>query len=943
MDRAIIQGNAWIKEFSTVKGNAVVGDNVVVWGNQGYPVVIEGEALVYENARILAGTRISGQSNVYGNVSLTSSEVSEKARVCEKFDLKNEMLEDDYFCPQGAYTISKTTAELLSYDLEKINPMKGFLKFKFNGHSIVEDASKFKVWLNGELLDSISINQRKGILEVNTYGVELDGINKVVLEGVDIYGKVIFLEETEFILGSGFKDLSLGVDNKGIQDSGLEAKLTYKYDSRGFTGEFEYIAGGIRLLNIPQGAIQDDIGVEISGVGDLLYFSESYNSISSMPSEIDVYSYPEFIDNDLSLTGNLANWDVSHPEMVFSESVGDSTQARLNAPDVGRLVVGKRVRLLDSDGGLRVELSLPSPNKLLIGPLATLEVVIISLRDKRLEQRVYQTGIDSITEDRLTIGSLNKGGDYIVFLRLSGAGWKSEENYVLKRVSKPKATLTFRPYHFEVENKSAEPLDNKLPMTDFSNVVECSNQKYNLTSGHFSYYFDNEFKFLSAGELKDLAYTVSENRIFGEMSGTNIPRKNLTLTLAIFQGGVKFGEFPLSKCAKEFLSQDMSEKSFSYGRKTNFVSYLFAIPFESLKLLHVSNGSKVKIALKAEWVNEEGIFQSQFSDEKELTILVSTNRGKKIFGGIDTYDTPKKGMLRTGGDKWLLPSVSKKTEEILDANPTWGLNDGSKLNGGRFKPHEEHRVGTDIDIGNDFNFVTIESFAEVNESKRKALWQSQLSQIERFLNSVESQYPYIKNIFLTRKLTDKEEGRKKVKFDPRFVDSYFENRCLNGRFISLEMKKNYRSLLTHSSGHYDHLHIGFNDVNDFNGSINHIPITKPLKEDYTLDKVAITPVGNKLELTPFENENENSLFADKVILWRVQDGEGYGKPDLHIDYGRWVKGEVEYTDPNKPTFNSSDIYWLYVTIADPASGGCIDYSAKFRLSDDKKIKMIEVL
>src|SRR5690554_4935825 len=88
LDRAIIQGNAWIKEFSTVKGNAVVGDNVVVWGNQGYPVVIEGEASVYENARILAGTRISGQSNVYGNVSLTSSEVSEKARVCEKFDLK---------------------------------------------------------------------------------------------------------------------------------------------------------------------------------------------------------------------------------------------------------------------------------------------------------------------------------------------------------------------------------------------------------------------------------------------------------------------------------------------------------------------------------------------------------------------------------------------------------------------------------------------------------------------------------------------------------------------------------------------------------------------------------------------------------------------------------------------------------------------------------------
>lgn len=128
-------------------------------------------------------------------------------------------------------------------------------------------------------------------------------------------------------------------------------------------------------------------------------------------------------------------------------------------------------------------------------------------------------------------------------------------------------------------------------------------------------------------------------------------------------------------------------------------------------------------------------------------------------------------------------------------------------------------------------------------------------------------------------------------------------------------------------------------MNNINGSINYIPIVKPLKETYTLDKVAITPVGDKLELTPYEN----LLFANKVILWRVQDGEGYGKPDLHIDYGRWEKGGIVYTDPNKPTFNSSNIYWLYVTIADPANGGCIDYTAKFKISDDKKIKMIEVL
>ncbi|MFA5583832.1 MAG: hypothetical protein WDA09_06420 [Bacteriovoracaceae bacterium] len=941
LDQAMIKGNAWVREFSTVKDRAVIDEHAVLWGNQGFPVLVEGDAHIFGNARIMAGTKISDQSRVYGNVSLTSSQVMGKARVCEKFDLKNETLGDDYFCPQGAYTISNTDVELLSYDLEKINPMKGILKFRFNGYPIVEDASKFKVWLNEELLDSLSIDVRKGTLEVNSYGVELDGINKVALEGVDIYGKVIFLEETEFILGSGVKELTLGED-KGIQDPGLEAKVFYTYDSRTFTGDFEYINGGIRLLNIPQGTIQDDIGVDISGVGDLLYFSDSYNSISSMPSEIDVYSYPEFIDNDLSLTGNLANWDVNHPELVSSESAGDSTHARLYAPEVGSLIVGKRVRLSDSDGGLRLEFSLPSPNKLLVGPLATLEVVIISLLDKRLERRVYQAGVDSITEDHLTIGSLNKGGDYIVFLRLSGAGWKTNENYVLKRASKPKATLTFNPYHFEVENGGEKFQESVLPETEFSEIANCFDNKYKVRTANFKHYFDDDFKFFSAGDLKNLASHIKMNRIFGEMTGTNILRKNLTLTLVVFQNGVKFGEFPLSKCAKEFLELDKSKKKFHYGRRINFVSYLFAIPFQSLKFLDVSTGSKVKIALKALWLDEDDIVQSLLSDEKELRILVSTNRGKKIFGGLDTYDTPRYGMLRTGGDKWLLPSVSRKTEEILDANPSWGLNDGSKLNGGKFKPHKEHKTGTDIDIGNDFNFLSIESFANVDESKRKKIWLNQLSQIERFLSNVQDDYPYFENIFLTRELTliDKKTDEKVVKIDPRFVDSYFENRCFNGRFISLRMNKEDRSLLTHSTGHHDHLHISFNDVEDVSGAITLIKSLEPSKETYSFDRIAITYDANKLKLSP--HDNKDSLFKDKAILWRVQDGEGYGNFDLQIDYGFWQNGLVKYNH-ERPTFNSSNIYWLYATIADTTNGGCVEYKAKFKINDDKKINVIEVL
>lgn len=74
-----------------------------------------------------------------------------------------------------------------------------------------------------------------------------------------------------------------------------------------------------------------------------------------------------------------------------------------------------------------------------------------------------------------------------------------------------------------------------------------------------------------------------------------------------------------------------------------------------------------------------------------------------------------------------------------------------------------------------------------------------------------------------------------------------------------------------------------------------------------------------------DNEERNDVCLRKSVL----------EPSSDIDYGRWEKGDIVYTDPNKPTFNSSNIYWLYVTIADPANGGCIDYT--------KKIKMIEVL
>lgn len=97
--------------------------------------------------------------------------------------------------------------------------------------------------------------------------------------------------------------------------------------------------------------------------------------------------------------------------------------------------------------------------------------------------------------------------------------------------------------------------------------------------------------------------------------------------------------------------------------------------------------------------------------------------------------------------------------------------------------------------------------------------------------------------------------------------------------------------------------------------------------------MAITPVRNKLELTFYKN----SLFVDKVYF-----GES------KVEKVKWsgltgATTVVSYADDSKPTFNSSNIYWLYVTIADLASGGCIDYRAQFELGNNKNIRVLEVL
>ena len=494
-------------------------------------------------------------------------------------------------------------------------------------------------------------------------------------------------------------------------------------------------------------------------------------------------------------------------------------------------------------------------------------------------------------------------------------------------------TLVFKPYHFEVLNLSSK--NSILPATSSLSEKSCDNREFNLNGRReFKVYEDDNFNFLSVGPLGDLTPFVEENRIFGTIEGSNIPHDpSLELSLLVIQNGVIIAREKISECAEKFLFSESPKNKITYGKKKNFVRYLFAIPFTKLSGIDTSPGSKVSLALKATWSGQD-TQSEKLSNVTEVSVLsaIQISKKERWLNYPDTYDSKGYNLLRTGGDKWMLPHASLLIKSILEKSPGWKVNDASKLNGGKFEIHDSHKDGLDVDIFNNFNFACFAQEANGDEGVLNNKWFQALNNIENFLTTLKKDLGYIDLIYLTRDQGVIDNKNCFSAFPKKFVESRFENRCLEGRLINLD-EGGVKSLLTHWRGHHDHLHMKFNAANEL-GFIEYVPLDKLPVEEFSLTSVKFELNGNKLEISPrFLHE-----FDNKTILWRLQDKAGFLDPNAHIDYGKWLNDKIVF-NYNKPSFNDSDTYWVYVTIGDTRTGQCVQHETKISISD-KKISII---
>src|SRR5690606_7532875 len=142
--------------------------------------------------------------------------------------------------------------------------------------------------------------------------------NTVRLIGFDQFGKKIILDDVQFVVGSGTISINLS-NNLNIVDDSISLKVIYKNEKREYLGLIEHDDGVLYLLNVPISSEErpdEKFEVFLEGIGEKIFFSETFLSLSSIEDNVEVSLYPDFVNNDLSLNNDLSSWEVSPPERV---------------------------------------------------------------------------------------------------------------------------------------------------------------------------------------------------------------------------------------------------------------------------------------------------------------------------------------------------------------------------------------------------------------------------------------------------------------------------------------------------------------------------------------------------------------------------------------------------------------------------------------------------
>jgi carbonic anhydrase/acetyltransferase-like protein (isoleucine patch superfamily) len=884
LDQATIKGSAWVREFSTVRDRAVVSEHAVIWGNKGFPVIVEGDSNIFGSAKILAGTRVSDHSRVYGNSTLKSSTLVNKARVCENYILTNENLTGNYYCAEGEEILSVANLYLKSFQLDRFNAPVEEIVFKIEIFDFSQRKENYQIFINNNQILPEVIEVNRSELVINSMGYLKNGVNEIRFKGRDALDKAID-EVFVFLVGTAEKNISIR-DSTNQIESEMSFEIEFRYDGHNYQAESSFSNGTLNIHNIPTNLQFSSISLK--AVGQSSFIVEDYRDYSEIPEEIISTLIPIYIDNNTSIHEDLNTWSISNPDQVeISQIEGQNAIGVIPHTD-DRVELMKTFKLSGELRTINASLAFDT-NALnqLNSAEEQVQVIFVSPQDKKVEvfnyrksemdfyagkdvsfptlsARVSRKGekSSSFTLVYRVLPSRNQGPLYKTWLKMFGI--------ILEEVS-----VDFKPQNFSPLNKSIASLKSTFATipTDCSELSYIVKSNDDDTSKKWEYVRDEELPFFSAGKTPMMP-GFKDNRIFGSIAIKGVPAGFLSnIYLVLEQGGKEVFREELAYCSKLKMEKWNSQKLIEGEKRTDFYisdndnlrSFLFSVSRRKIEsiiipaqssLNHIEPKVILKLVAEVDVPGSGKVYFSSKSHEKKLLSSPDLGLGyvRNPFGSIDDYDHNGALMLRTGGDKWIRPFYSKMFQEML-GDKNWEVNDISKLNGGSFPIHKTHQSGVDMDL------FTRDPF-DLNSERT-------LNSIEEFLIQEKDKSVYVKEYLLTNSGTPE---------NPSLLEKKFKNRCIGDRFISLTTDHDTGSLIRNAKDHSDHMHLTFYEPEDL------LKRQKNPPENVRIDDFAFD-FSQENKLVVSLREGKEQLYADKKILWRFQDGFDFEGTHMNVQFG----------------------------------------------------------
>lgn len=922
---AVIKENAWIRDNAEIRENAIIGGNSIVWGKVKNLAIVRGHARVYGSAKILNGTIVTDNSEVFGGVSLYDSDVRSKSKVCETIVLKKQSIFDDYFCSDS---LSRGEVKLVNYNENSFNKKQSHFKLIINSYNFSLNTQDFNVTVNGSLIDQEDLQVSGNILTVLNSDYLIEGKNQLHVLGRDEFGKKISSDIMEFIVGFDSKEIEVGTQIPGMA---INFDVEYTYQNKKYGGLAKFDGSSLFLEGLPSNLT---FLVELKGIGSGGMISESFESIQNIPSYIEAFKLPPFENNELNFENGLKGWYISHPENLNIEIKDGKKIVTLLPDQIERIEIAKTFNLASIDNGLGVIFDLP-PIPLpcfLNSDKIFLQVILASKTDGEIKvfnyshanMKNYILGSDGFPEVKLSLAKKsNKTAEYNIVFRLMPADNKGIVDPVVRilKMEFPEAVVNFTPLNLFALNKAKTTINSTIVTDpDFS----CSDPGFNLlnqpsvVSG-----FTGIYKYFSAGPFPfEYPIELMENRIFGSilLESNSLRRRDIQrIELVGIQNNEEKIRVGLAKCSGEKFDNFNQDMPLRLLQSQNLVDYLFRVSITDLMKINTEVGSQISLHVEVFTIKNKIEYMNKSIDWPLSVIKTPLLPKSYYYGGVDHYNQNAESYLRTGGDKWILPSYSNTLINILTGNSGWLFNDLSKLNGGPFPIHAGHLEGRDADIRFK-SFISSEGL--IDHTKLSLLtdndekeWGFALNKIESLVSNLVPHHNVIETIYMSQKA-----GSLSV-LTSKFIDKKFQYRCLNGRYVDFSALIEARSLLNHEDSHADHLHIQFNQT-DFEGSP--ILVEPIIPESFDLDDLKFEYVNNKLKIEPIDE----ATLGNINVVWRMQDKDGFNDLDMMVEFGEWPEKTKARSDIVRTYEHDKIIKTLYISGVTRKNGGCVERVVK---------------